>query len=223
MDRNLFFQAVAKFSLGFFTVMGLLFLSAGTFAYRNAWLFAALLFVPMFAAGVVMMFKSPQLLRKRLQAKESEPQQRHVVAFSGGMFVLGFLLAGLDYRFQWTPLPHWTLYPAAILFVLAYLLYGEVLRENAYLSRTVEVQEGQTVIDTGLYGFIRHPMYAATVLLFLSIPLVLGSAVSFIVFLAYPVLIVTRIRNEEAVLLSGLPGYSSYMERVKYRLLPFVW
>ena len=183
----------------------------------------AILFIPMFAAGLVMMRKNPDLLKKRLQAKETQSEQSTVVKLSGLMFLAGFIVAGLDFRFQWLPLPGWVPYAAAAAFLLAYLLYAEVLRENTYLSRTIEVQEGQKVIDTGLYGIVRHPMYSATLLLFLSMPLVLGSLLSFLCFLAYPLIIAKRILNEEEVLKAGLPGYAEYLQRVKWRLIPLIW
>jgi len=216
-------QAIAKFSLGVVLVGVLLFLPAGTLDYPGGWLLMAILFIPMFAAGLVMMRKNPDLLKKRLQAKEKQSEQSTVVKLSGLMFLAGFIVAGLDFRFRWLPLPGWVPYAAAAAFLLAYLLYAEVLRENTYLSRTIEVQEGQTVIDTGLYGIVRHPMYSATLLLFLSMPLVLGSLLSFLCFLAYPLIIAKRIRNEEEVLKAGLPGYAEYLQRVKWRLLPLIW
>ena len=182
-----------------------------------------ILFVPMFLAGLVMMAKDPNLLRSRLKAKEEQKEQDTVVKLSGLMFLVGFVLAGLNFRFGWIVLPDWTVWVAAALFLLAYALYAEVLRENAYLSRTIEVQEGQKVVDTGLYGIVRHPMYAVTLLLFLSMPLVLGSPISFVIFLVYPILIAKRIRNEEQVLTEGLEGYGDYLKKVKYRMIPFVW
>jgi len=223
MTKALFVQAIAKFSLGVVLVGVLLFLPAGTLDYPGGWLLMAILFIPMFAAGLVMMRKNPDLLKKRLQAKEKQSEQSTVVKLSGLMFLAGFIVAGLDFRFRWLPLPGWVPYAAAAAFLLAYLLYAEVLRENTYLSRTIEVQEGQTVIDTGLYGIVRHPMYSATLLLFLSMPLVLGSLLSFLCFLAYPLIIAKRIRNEEEVLKAGLPGYAEYLQRVKWRLLPLIW
>lgn len=223
MTKELFVQALTKFALGVILVGVLLFLPAGSFQYWNAWLFLAILFIPMFFVGIVMMLKNPDLLKKRLNAKETQGEQQVVIKLSGLMFLLGFVIAGLNFRFQWFILPHWLSWATGILFLCAYLLYAEVLRENTYLSRTVEVQEGQTVIDTGLYGIVRHPMYSATVLLFLSMPLVLGSVISFILFLAYPFLIAKRIRNEEQVLEAELPGYLEYKQKVQYRLLPFVW
>ena len=223
MSRELFWKAMLKFFSGLVLVGLLLFLPAGSFAYWQAWLLMGILFVPMFAAGFVMMAKNPELLRKRLNAKEEQGEQKQVIAWSGIMFLAAFLLAGLNWRFRWLLLPYWAVWVAAAFFLLAYLLYAEVLRENAYLSRTIEVQENQKVVDTGLYGVVRHPMYAATVLLFLSIPLVLASPISFAVMLFYLPLIVKRIRNEEEVLARGLEGYSDYMKKVKYRLIPGVW
>lgn len=223
MTKQLFFQAIIKFTLGVVLIGLLLFLPAGTFDYPAAWLFMGILFVPMFVAGLVMMVKNPELLKKRLNAKEEQAEQSLVVKLSGLMFVAGFVVAGLDYRFGWLVLPDWVSWVAAAVFLLAYALYAEVLRENTYLSRTIEVQENQKVVDTGLYGIVRHPMYSATILLFLAMPLVLGSAIAFVIFLAYPVIIAKRIRNEEMVLTEGLQGYTEYKKKVKYRLLPFVW
>ncbi|MGX8692790.1 MAG: methyltransferase family protein [Clostridia bacterium] len=223
MSKELFGKAMLKFFAGLLLVGALIFLPAGSFAYWQGWLLIGILFVPMFAAGLVMMAKNPELLRKRLNAKEEETEQKQVIAWSGLMFLAAFLLAGLNWRFQWLLLPDWAVWAAAGLFLLAYLLYAEVLRENTYLSRTIEVQEDQKVVDTGLYGVVRHPMYAVTVLLFLSMPLVLASPLSFVVMLAYLPLIVKRIRNEEEVLKNGLEGYEDYMKRVKYRLLPGIW
>jgi len=223
MNKGLFVQAISKFTLGVVLVGGLLFWPAGTLRWWNGWLFMGILFVPMFCAGLVMMAKSPNLLRSRLKAKEEQKEQDKVVKLSGLMFLVGFILAGLNFRLGWLTLPDWAVWTAAGLFLLAYLLYAEVLRENAYLSRTIEVQEGQTVVDTGLYGIVRHPMYAATLLLFLSMPLVLGSPISFVIFLVYPFLIAKRIRNEEQVLTEELEGYADYLNKVKYRLVPFVW
>ena len=223
MNGRLFGQAVARFLAGVLLVALLLFVPAGTIRWRNGWLLMGLLFVPMFLAGAVMMAKSPQLLRKRLSVKEAESEQRAVVSRSGAMFLIGFVLAGLNHRFGWTVLPRGIVIAASILFLLSDLLYAEVLRENAYLSRTIEVQQGQKVIDTGLYGIVRHPMYAATIVLFLSMPLILGSPLSLAVFLVYPVIIARRIRNEEQVLTAGLEGYADYTRRVKYRVLPGIW
>jgi protein-S-isoprenylcysteine O-methyltransferase Ste14 len=223
MTKGLFFQAIAKFLLGVVLIGVLIFLPAGTLRFPNGWLFMAILFVPMFGAGLVMMAKNPYLLQKRLDAKEKEREQSLVVKLSGLMFIAGFVLAGLGVRFGWYRLPEWVVYASAAAFLCAYALYGEVLRENTYLSRTIRVQEGQKVIDTGLYGIVRHPMYSATLLLFLSMPLVLGSVYSFLIFLAYPILIATRIKHEEALLEKELPGYREYKEKVKYRLIPWVW
>ena len=223
MNRELFWKAMLKFFAGLLLVGLLLFLPAGSFDYWQGWLLIGILFVPMFAAGLVMMAKNPELLRKRLNAREEQGEQRQVIAWSGIMFLAAFILAGLNWRFRWLMLPDWAVWIAAALFLLAYLLYAEVLRENAYLSRTIEVQENQKVVDTGLYGIVRHPMYAATVLLFLSMPLVLGSPISFAVMLFYLPLIVKRIRNEEEVLARGLEGYTAYMKKVRYRLIPGVW
>ncbi len=223
MNMKLFWSAIGKFTLGVLLVGALVFVPAGTLEYRKGWLFMGILFVPMFLAGVLMMVKSPELLRKRLNAKEKQGGQSLVIKLSGLMFVAGFILAGLSHRFGWLPLPDWVSYTAAALFLAAYLMYAEVLRENSYLSRTIEVQEGQKVIDTGLYGIVRHPMYSATILLFLAMPLVLGSIISFFVFLLYPILIAFRIKGEEKLLEAELPGYAEYQKKVKYRLLPFVW
>lgn len=223
MNMKLFWSAITKFALGVILIGLLLFLPAGTVHYPNAWLFMGILFVPMFLAGIVMMIKNPELLRKRLNAKEQQSEQSLVIRLSGLMFLVGFVLAGLDYRFGWLQLPQIVTYIAAGVFLLAYLLYAEVLRENTYLSRTIEVQENQKVIDTGLYGIVRHPMYSATILLFLAMPLVLGSLISFVVFLFYPLLLVKRIKNEEQVLEAELAGYADYKKKVRYRLMPFVW
>lgn len=223
MDKKLFFGALLKFVNGLLLVMLLLFLPAGSFAYWQGWLLIGILFVPMFAAGLVMLVKSPELLRRRLNLREEQGEQRQVIAGSALLFLAVFVLAGLNFRFGWCLLPRWLSWAAALLFLLAYLLYAEVLRENVWLSRTIEVQEHQTVVDTGLYGIVRHPMYAATVLLFLSLPLVLASPLSFALMLLYLPLIAKRIRNEEAVLEQGLAGYADYKKRVKYRLIPGIW
>ena len=223
MTKALFIQAISKFILGVIAIGLLIFLPAGTLVYPGAWLFMIILFVPMFVAGIIMMFYNPDLLRKRLNAKEKQAEQSIVIKLSGLMFVVGFVLAGLNYRFAWIVLPDGVSWVAAGVFVCAYLLYGEVLRENTYLSRTIEVQENQKVIDTGLYGVVRHPMYGVTILLFLSMPLVLGSVLSFVVFLAYPIIIAKRIRNEEEVLEAGLSGYEEYKKKVKYKVIPFIW
>lgn len=223
MTKKLFLQALAKFSCGVIAVGVLLFLPAGTLWWLNGWVFMGILFIPMFCAGIVMMFKNPELLKKRLNSKEKQTEQQLVVKLSGLMFIAGFIAAGLDFRFRWTTPPLWLSWAASAVFLLAYILYAEVLRENTYLSRTVEVQENQKVIDTGLYGIVRHPMYSVTLLLFLSMPLVLGSVVSFVIFLAYPLIIVKRIRNEEKVLEAELEGYTEYKKKVRYRLIPFIW
>ena len=223
MDTELFSQSIVKFLSGLLLVGLLLFLPAGTFAFWQAWLLIGILFVPMFVAGLIMMKRSPALLRKRLDAKEEQSEQRAVIALSGLMFLAAFLVAGLNFRFGWIVMPPWVSYAAAVVFLLAYALYAEVLRENVWLSRTVEVQEGQKVIDTGLYGLVRHPMYSSTLLLFLAMPLVLGSVISFAIMLAYIPIIAKRIRNEEQVLGQGLAGYTEYKTRVRYKVIPFVW
>lgn len=223
MDAKLFSQAIVKFLSGLLLVGLLLFLPAGTFAFRQAWLLIGILFIPMFFAGLIMMKKSPGLLRKRLDAKEEQSQQKAVIALSGLMFLAAFVVAGLNFRFGWLVLPAWVSYAAAVVFLLAYGLYAEVLRENVWLSRTVAVQEGQKVIDTGLYGLVRHPMYMSTLVLFLTMPLVLGSVISFGIMLAYFPILAKRIRNEEQVLEGGLAGYRDYMKRVRYKVIPFIW
>ena len=216
-------SAGIKLLMGLVLVGLLIFLPAGTMDYPHGWLFIAVLFMPMLIAGVVMALHSPELLKKRLNTKEKEAEQKNVVAMSGIMFIAAFVVAGFNYRYSWSVMPSWAVWSAVVLFLLSYIMYAEVLRENAYLSRTIEVQEGQTVIATGLYGIVRHPMYSATVLMFLAMPLVLGSLPSFVIMLAYIPLIAKRIRNEEQVLLEGLDGYAAYCSKVKYRLLPFVW
>jgi protein-S-isoprenylcysteine O-methyltransferase Ste14 len=223
VNTKLLIQAIGKFLLGVLLVGMLVFLPAGSLHFTQGWLMMGILFVPMLIAGLVMIFKRPQLLEKRLNAKETEDEQSLVVKLSGLMFLGGFIVAGLDYRFGWLPLPVGISIGAAVVFLIAYILYAIVLKENEYLSRTIEVQENQRVIDTGLYGIVRHPMYFATLLLFLAIPLVLGSMISFVIFLAYPFIIAKRIKNEEKVLEEGLPGYKEYKQKVKYRLIPFIW
>ena len=223
MDKKLFFQAIIKFILGVLIIGLLLFIPANTINYWNGWLFMGLLFIPMFIAGIFMLIKSPDLLRKRLNAKEKENEQKQVILFSGLMFLSGFIIAGLNYRYNWITIPNSVVIISSIMFVLAYILYAEVLRENTYLSRTIEVQENQKVVDTGLYGVVRHPMYAATILLFLSMPLILGSIISFVIFLIYPFLIAKRMKNEEEVLERELNGYSDYKKKVKYKVIPFIW
>lgn len=223
MTPKLFLQALTKFIAGVLLVGALLFLPAGTFAYWQAWLFIGILFGPMFIAGIWLTFRSPELLRRRLNAKEQQNEQKWVVALSGLLFVSVFIVAGLNYRFGWLLMPEWTTYVATAFFFIGYALYAEVLRENVWLSRTIEVQQDQKVIDTGLYGIVRHPMYSATLLLFLSMPLVLNSLYSFALMLLYIPIIVKRIRNEETVLVRELKGYSEYKQRVKYRLIPYIW
>ncbi len=223
MDTKLFSQALTKFLLGVVILGLLIFLSAGSLHYWQGWLMMGVLFVPMFVAGLILMVKNPELLRKRLNAKEEEQEQKAVVALSAVVFVVAFVVAGLNWRFQWLVLPDWAVWLAAALFLFGYILYAEVLRENTYLSRTVEVQEHQKVIDTGLYGVVRHPMYMSTNILFLMMPLVLASPISFLVMLLYIPLIAKRIRNEEAVLEQGLKGYREYKLRVKYKVIPYIW
>lgn len=223
MNGKLFAQAITKVISGLLLVGLLLFLPAGSFLYWNGWLLIAVLFVPMIVAGFVMMKKNPELLRKRLNVKEEQPEQKTVIVLSGVMFLAAFIVAGLNFRFGWIVLQNWIVYAATAVFLLGYILYAEVLRENAYLSRTVEVQENQKVIDTGLYGIVRHPMYMSTFLLFLSMPLVLGSVISFVIMLVYIPIIAKRIRNEEQVLEEGLAGYSDYKKKVKYKVIPYVW
>ncbi len=223
MDSKLFVKAITKFLSGLILVGLLLFLPAGTFAYPQGWLLMGILFVPMFIAGLIMMKKSPELLRKRLNVKEEQAEQKAVIALSGLMFLASFIVAGLNFRFGWIRLPLWVSYAAALLFLAGYVLYAEVLRENVWLSRTVEVQENQKVIDTGLYGIVRHPMYMSTLILFLAMPLVLGSVISFVIMLLYIPIIAKRIRNEEQVLENGLEGYAEYRKRVRYKVIPFVW
>ena len=223
MDKGLFIQAMTKFLGGLVLVGLLLFLPAGSLHYWQAWLLIGILFVPMLMAGLVMMGRNPDLLRKRLDAREKESEQKTVVALSGLLFIASFAVAGLNWRFQWWVLPNWTVWVAAGLFLLSYLLYAEVLRENTYLSRTIKVQEDQKVIDTGLYGIVRHPMYMASTVLFLAMPLVLASPISFFIMLGYLPVIAKRIRNEEKVLEEGLEGYSEYKKKVKYRILPLIW
>jgi protein-S-isoprenylcysteine O-methyltransferase Ste14 len=223
MSFKLFASAIMKFSLGVILVGALIFLPAWSLDSVGGWLLMGLLFIPMFLAGIVMMLKNPMLLQSRLDAKEKEREQSIVVKLSGLMFILGFVLAGFDYQFKWLPLPFEVNIIASVVFLIAYIIYAEVLRENTYLSRTIKVVEGQRVVSTGLYGIVRHPMYFATVLLFLAMPLVLGSLISFVVFLAYPFIIAARIKNEEEVLTRELDGYEEYKKNVKYRMIPFVW
>ena len=223
MTIKLFLKAIGKFILGVALVGILIFLPAGSFSFFYGWLLVGLLFIPMLLAGIVMMLKNPGLLEKRLNAKEQQRDQSIVVKLSGLMFLAGFVVAGLGFRFGWYTLPKAVVIAASVVFIIAYILYAEVLRENTYLSRTIEVQENQKVIDTGLYGIVRHPMYAVTLLLFLSMPIVLGSVYSFVIFMAYPFIIAKRIKGEEEFLKKELAGYSEYMKKVKYRLIPFIW
>ncbi|MBR1531418.1 MAG: isoprenylcysteine carboxylmethyltransferase family protein [Eubacterium sp.] len=223
MKKKLFLQEITKFLIGLLLFGLVLFVSAGTMKYPNGWLLIAVLFIPMFIAGIVLMFKNPALLQKRLNAKEEESEQKAVVAFSGIMFLAAFIVAGLSFRFHWVMLPKWAVIIGTVVFLLAYTMYAEVLRENTYLSRTIEVQENQKVIDTGLYGIVRHPMYSATLFLFLSMGIILGSPISFAILLMYIPIIAKRMKNEEKVLEEGLEGYSEYKERVKYKVIPFIW
>ena len=223
MTGKLFGKALAFFVVGAAMVGGLIFLPAGTLDFFGGWLLMGVLFGPMLVMGVVLCVKSPELLEKRLRSKEMRGEQSLVIKLSGLMFLAGFITAGLDYRFGWSELPRWVNWLGAGLFLLSYLLYGEVMRENAYLSRTVEVQQGQKVVDTGLYAIVRHPMYAATVLMFCSMPLILGSLPAFEIFLLYPFFLVVRIRDEEKLLTEELEGYAAYREKVKYKMIPFVW
>ena len=223
MRNKLSLQALTKTIIGFVFICVLLFLPAGTFHYWNAWLFMAVLFIPMIILGVVMLFKSPGLLKKRLDAKEKEGEQKWVVALSGIMFMAAFVVAALNFRFSWHSLPDCVIWISVAMFLLSYLMYAEVIRENDFLSRTIEVQENQKVIDTGLYGIVRHPMYSATIILFLSIPLILGSLISFFIMLAYIPIIAIRINNEERVLEEGLKGYKEYKQKVRYKLIPYIW
>ena len=223
MTKKLFFEAILKFICGIILIGLLIFIPAGTVYYFNGWLFMGILFIPMLIAGIIMMIKNPSLLKSRLDAKEKQKEQNLLIKLSCLMFIFGFILAGLDFKFKWLELPTFVPYIFACLFLLAYLMWAEVLRENTYLARTIKVTDGQKVIDTGLYGIIRHPMYTASLILFLSMPLVLGSLISFFVFLFYPILIICRIINEEKFLEKELNGYKEYKKKVKYRLIPFIW
>lgn len=220
---KLFFNALEKYVMGMLFVALLVFWPAGSLQFWNGWLFMGILFIPMFFLGAVLLWKAPELLKKRLNAKEKMSDQQGVVAVSGLMFLAGFIVAGLDYRFGWSVMPKWVVIAATVVFLISYGLYGEVMRENEYLSRTIEVQAGQKVIDTGLYGIVRHPMYMVTMWLFLSIPLVLGSWYALILFVAYPAVIAVRIRGEEKLLEAELAGYKEYKKKVKYRMIPFIW
>lgn len=223
MTARLFFEAIVKFSFGVVLVGLLVFLPAGTLFFLNGWILMSVLFIPMFFAGIVMLIKKPLLLKSRLDAKEKQNKQSVIVKLSGLMFVVGFIIAGLDFRFGWSKLPFGVSVAAVVIFVFAYIIYAEVLRENTYLSRTIKVEDDQKVIDTGLYSIVRHPMYSATIFLFLSMPLILGSLYSFIIFLLYPFIIVKRLKMEEELLKTELGGYEKYIKKVKYRLIPFIW
>lgn len=223
MNLKLFIDAILKYFFGVIAVGVLVFLPAGTINYQNGWVFMGILFVPIFIVGVIMIVKNPKLLKERLDSKEKQVEQKMIIKLSGLMFITGFILAGLDFRFGWLIIPDWVSYISSIVFLLSYIMYAEVLRENTTLSRTIKVEEGQKVVDTGLYGIIRHPQYSASIVMFLMIPLVLGSLISFAVFLVYPILIILRIKNEEKVLEKELEGYSEYKNKVKYRLIPFIW
>ena len=223
MTNKLLLSAVIKFLLGVILVGLIIFLPAGSLDYYQGWVLMGILFVPMLIAGIIMIIKNPTLLASRLKAKEKQKEQDLVQKLSGLMFLVGFILAGLGYRFNWCVLPMWVTVISACLFILSYVMYAEVLRENTYLSRTIEVQEGQRVIDNGLYSIVRHPMYSATLVLFLSMPLVLGSIYAFVVFLAYPFIISFRIIHEEKFLEENLQGYKEYKQKVKYRLIPYIW
>lgn len=220
---KLLINALTKFTCGFVMVGLLIFFPAGTLQFAHGWLLMGLLFVPMLIAGFVMLFKTPDFLAKRLDVKEKQATQKGVLALAGLVFVAGFVLAGLDHRFGWSQMPTWVVIAASVLFLVAYLLYAEVMRENAYLSRTIKVEEGQKVVDTGLYGLVRHPMYMATILLFLMMPLVLGSWYALIAFVFYVPVIVIRLKDEEKLLAQELPGYTDYQQKVKYRIIPFIW
>ena len=216
-------EALIKFGCGALLVVLLIFLPAGTLSYANGWLFVAVLFIPMLIAGFVMLFKSPDFLAKRLDAKEKQAAQKGVLAFAGLMFIGGFVVAGLDYRFGWSNMPRGVVIAGVVVFLLSYLLYAEVMRENAYLSRTIQVQEGQKVVSTGLYGIVRHPMYTTTIFLFLAIPVILGSWYALLIFAFYPAIIIVRLKDEEQLLTRELDGYAEYKQKVKYRLFPFIW
>lgn len=223
MSKGLFLEAIFKYLLGVLLIGLLIFLPAGTIKFLNGWIFMAILFIPILIAGIVMMVKNPELLKSRLDAKEKEKSQNIIIKLSGLMFLVGFILAGLDFRFKWIIIPQWVSYISSGVLLLSYILWAEVFRENTYLSRTIKVTDNQKVVDTGLYGIVRHPMYSATIFLFLSMPLVLGSLISFFVFLLYPIIIIFRIIYEEKFLEKELDGYTDYKKKVKYRLIPFIW
>ena len=223
MKKKLLTEALMKYLAGVLLVTGLLFIPAGTLKWRNGWIFMAILFIPMFFAGIIMYLKAPDLLRSRLDNKEKEAEQKDVIGYSGIMFIASFIVAGLNYRFKWNSLPDIVVWAGIIIFLLSYAMFGEVLRENRYLSRTIKVTDDQKVVDTGLYGIVRHPMYSASTSLLLSMPLVLNSLYSFLIMLAYIPLIMKRIRNEEKVLEEGLPGYREYEKKIRYRMIPYIW
>ena len=223
MNIKLFFNALIKVISGILLCGLLIFVPANTINWWNGWLFMGLLFIPMFIAGIVMMIKCPELLKKRLNIKEKQSEQKTVILFSAIMFIAGFVVAGLNYRYGWSTIPDIVVIISSVVFVGSYIAYAEVLRENKYLSRTIKVQENQKVVDTGLYGIVRHPMYAVTIFLFLSMPLILGSIYSFLIFLIYPIIIAKRIKNEEELLEKELPGYAEYKNKVKYKMIPFIW
>lgn len=223
MNKKLFFQAITKYFLGLIIVMTLIFLPANSLCYLNGWLFIGLLFIPMFITGIILMFKNPELLRRRLDVKEKESEQKQVIAFSAIMFISGFIIAGLNYKYSWIIMPNIVIIISSIVFTISYILYAEILRENTFLLRTISVESNQKVVDTGLYGVVRHPMYAITIILFLTIPLILNSIISFLIFMIYPIIIIKRIKNEEKILEKELKGYIEYEKKVKYRLIPFIW
>lgn len=223
MNKNLLLNAITKYISGVILVSILLFIPAGTLNYWNAWLFIGILFIPMFIAGIILMIKNPMLLKSRLDIKEKEKDQKYVILYSGLMFISGFIIAGLNYRFSWIIIPNIIIIISSSIFIISYILYAEVLRENTYLSRTIKIEKNQKVIDTGLYSIVRHPMYSITIILFLTIPLILGSIISFLIFLIYPIIISKRINNEEELLEKELKGYTEYKKKVKYRLIPFIW
>ena len=223
MNTKLFIDAITKYLIGLILVSILLFIPAGSIKYINGWLFIGLLFIPMFIAGIIMLFKNPELLKNRLNAKEKQKEQKEVLIISGIMFISGFIIAGLNYRYNWIELPNIIIIISSIIFIISYILYAEILRENTYLLRTIEVKKEQKLIDTGMYSIVRHPMYLITIFLFLTMPLILNSLYSFIIFLIYPLVIIKRINNEELVLEKELKGYTEYKKKVKYKLIPFIW
>ena len=223
MNSKLLIQGIVKFILGIILVGCLLFIPAKSLTYYNAWLFISLLFIPMLIVGIILFIKNPKLLERRLNAKESEKEQKFVIIISGIMFISGFIIAGLNYQYKWIILPNIVIIISSTIFLVFYILYVEILRENTYLLRTIKVEKNQKLIDTGFYKIVRHPMYMITIILFLMIPLILNSLISFFIFLIYPILMIIRIKNEEEVLIKNLVGYKEYMKKVKYRLIPFIW